>query len=1081
MTTACGTCGFEAPPDFAFCPKCGTKLPLVCSGCSYACPPDFAFCPKCGAKLGADAGPEPSPAAAPPPAGPDRAEPESDRRQVTVLFADLSGFTSLSESRDPEDIAALTDRCLRAMADVVYGYGGTVDKYMGDCCMALFGAPVAHEDDPERALRTALDMRDRVAAISAEIERDMRQAPTDPLLSLHIGVNTGTVLAGAVGGDQRRDYTVLGDAVNVASRLESAAERGQIVVGPETYRLTSSCFDYEPLGQMALKGKADLLDAYRLLGWRATTAAGRGLACYELHASLVGRQIQMASLLEAFGKASAGHAQVVTVAGDIGAGKSRLVREFLTEVQDRHVIVRRAACSSLGEQVYGVLGSMFRDAYAIAPQDTNDVVQDKIRSHMGSLGVDPEEIDRTVPLLMYILGHGLSPALRHLEPEQLRRQLFLAVHNILAMRVAEGPTILVAEDLHWADAASLELLRFLIERLAGRPFMVLATARPGLDPDSLEVASVPHTVVELPPLSVEDCRRLIDELFGVGTRLLPSLRDMVVESSGGNPYYLEELLRNLIEAGALVREQNGWRSTAQADGLQVPATLQGLLLARLDRLPSGAHRFAQELAVLGPKIDPRLVAAVASEPDSAAAAIETLVQAGILQETPEQDSAMRGLQFGSVLLQEAAYQSLLVRRRTVLHGLAGERLEELCGPEPDDMGTLQALGHHFSHGPDAAKGAHYLLAAGDRARAIYANADAAAAYQRALQTLDGLDAPAGHQRLEALERLADVLAPIGRRDEALAHLGAVLAEAIEEQDAVTQARVRRKIGVLRWEAGERDAALEELRKGLAALDGRPEHLELAHLYQEMGRLAFRSGDNEQAIQWGEKALALARSLQTDDEPETSAVLTEAENTVGVALARLERLPEAVERIEDAVAVALQHEQLQVACRAYTNLGVLYSTLNPGKAIETSLAGLELAKKISHLGFQSWLYANLAGAYCTFTGQCEDDGIAAAQEAIELDRQLGQLDHLAVPLVVLGQIYQCHGNPKEAMRCYLEALELAEAMHEPQLLFPCYDGLGTLYLDMDDEAKAEEYMLKSQQLCDEAGIQPDSLMVLPFLC
>ena len=1105
MARPCGSCDAEVAAEFKFCPHCGTKLPARCPSCGFACPPDFAFCPQCGTKLGAAlSGPEAAPVATPArppeplraasPVQPSEATPDSERRPVTVLFADLSGFTTLSESRDPEEIAALTDRCLRTMADVVYGYEGTVDKYMGDCVMALFGAPVAHEDDPERALRAALDMRQRIAAVNAEIEHDTGHPAAEPLLSLHIGVNTGTVLAGAVGADQRRDYTVLGDAVNVASRLESAASQGQIVVGPGTYRLTRSHFAYEPLGHLALKGKTDLLEAYRLLELRAAPLGGRGLESYGLAAPLVGRDAELAQLLDAFAGVEAGRAQMVSLVGEAGNGKSRLLRDFVARLDQRtehrtgaRAIIQRAACSPLGEQTYGVLASLFRNAYDLASDDADASVRHKIQAQLGALGVVPEEVERTVPLVMYALGHGLDPALRHLEPEQLRRQLFLAVHNILATRVVETPTILIAEDLQWADAASLELLHFLVNRLAGRQFMLLATYRPGFHPFNAEPADgvdVPHRRLELGPLSEEDSRRLFDTLFGPAARIPAAVREIVVQRAGGNPYYLEELVRNLIEAGILVQDAQGWHSTADSAALQVPATLQGLLLARLDRLPAGPHRLAQELAVLGPTIDSRLIAPISSEPEVAASQVSQLCAAGILEQGSEPGAQTGGLRFASVLLQETAYQSLLVRRRTVLHGLAGECLQALCGPEPEELGDLQALGYHFSLGPNPRQGAHYLLAAGDRARTIYANEDAARTYARALQVLERLKEPADQQRLEVLERLADVQALTGRRDEALAHLATVLEAAIAERDAIGQARVRRKIGALRWEGGERDAALAELRRGLAALDGQPTHLELAHLYQELGRLAFRSGENQQAVEWGEQALALARNLQAaggHDDTELAAVITHAENTVGVALARLERLSEAVARIERAVAVALEHDQLQVACRAYTNLGVLYSSLDPGKAIETSLAGLELAKKISHLGFQSWLYANLAGAYCTFTGQCEEEGIAAAKEAIDLDRQLGQVDHLAVPLVVLGQIYQCHGSPAEAMRCYQEALELAEAIHEPQLLFPCYDGLATLYLEMDDEARAEDYLLKGQQLCEEAGIQPESLMVLPFLC
>jgi adenylate cyclase len=258
----------------------------------------------------------------------------------------------------------------------------------------------------------------------------------------------------------------------------------------------------------------------------------------------------------------------------------------------------------------------------------------------------------------------------------------------------------------------------------------------------------------------------------------------------------------------------------------------------------------------------------------------------------------------------------------------------------------------------------------------------------------------------------------------------------------------------------------------------------------MGRLLFRSGDSPGAIVWAQRALAQAERLASpapgpgpgseETRLEAAAAMAHAYNTLGVALARVERIDEAVRQIEQSVKVAEAHGLLQVACRGYANLSVLYSTVDPGQAVETCQRGLELAKRIGDPAFQSRLYANLAVAYCALTNRCDGEGVAAAQAAIDLDRQLGELDHLAVPLIVLGQIYQCHAEPELALRYYREALAVAEEVGEAQLLFPCYDGLATLHLDMDDMAGAETYMQKARSVCEQAGVEPDSLTVLPFL-
>ena len=444
---------------------------------------------------------------------------------------------------------------------------------------------------------------------------------------------------------------------------------------------------------------------------------------------------------------------------------------------------------------------------------------------------------------------------------------------------------------------------------------------------------------------------------------------------------------------------------------------------------------------------------------------------------------------------DVAYQNLLLRRRTELHQRAGTFLEGLRGTSPARLEDLDALCHHFSRGEDQTRGARYLVSAGDWARGIYANEDAVRYYDRALCILEA-DAVHDVQAISGIrEHMGDLLGPIGRREQARSQFNAVLAWAGATADTVREARMQRKLAGLHWDAGERERSFGCLREGLRLLEGGgavvendiTADIELAHLCQEMGRLSFRTGDNQAAVDWGERALRQAERAaeRGRDDPTTrraaAAAISHALNTVGATLARLERSAEAVVRIERSVAVATDAGLLHAACRSYANLGVLYATLDPGRAVTTCQMGLETAKKIGDLGFQSRLYANLAVAYCALTQRCDDEGLQAAQSAIDLDRQLGQIDHLAVPLIVLGQIHQCHGNADKALRYYEEALELAEEMGEPQLMFPCLEGMATVYLDQGEDARAEAYFIKADAVCTRAGVDRDSLVVLPFLC
>jgi adenylate cyclase len=1031
---------------------------VTCSGCGFEAPPDFAFCPRCGRKLEREA--------------------EADRRTVTVLFADLSGFTALAERLDPEDVRAFQTDLFQEMAAAIQQYDGFVEKFVGDAVMAIFGAPVAHEDDPERALRAALAMQERMAGLNGRW-----QARLGKPLALHVGVNTGPVVAGSIGADKGGAYGVTGDTVNTASRLQSAAPPGQVLASAATWRLAQHAFAFEPAGDLQVKGKAEPVAAYRVAGLLAAPRSARGLEAHGLVAPLVGREAELGTLLATFDTMLQGRAQVVSLIGEAGVGKSRLLREFLhtLEAQGRlsGVTVRQAACSALGQQAYGVVAAFLRQAYAVAPEDPLELARKKLVAGLTALGAREDEIAGIAPLLGRLLGlEPGAPAAAQVEPEQVKRQIYLASRLLLEWRLRQGPLALVVEDLHWADAASVELLGFLVDHLVDRPLVLLVTRRPAPDGQGLAPERATHTVLTLESLPTGQTEALLGALFGRSAARLPAaLRDLIVHRAGGVPFYLEEIVRSLIASGALVQDESGWTCREDAAAVDVPPTLQGLLLSRVDRLPPPARRTLQEAAVLGTAFDERLLRQVVGEPEAAHASLKLLCEAELLEAAAE-----RQYRFSHALVQEVVYQNLLLRRRTELHGRAGLALEALAGGTPERLEDLEALGHHWSLSADKATGARYLVAAGDWARAIYANEDALRHYRRALATLEPCEG-CDPERLDVHERLGDLLGPTGGRPEALEHYAAALAGHTTNRPA--QARLHRKLGALHWEAGDRARALAGFEKGLALLDGQPEDVELARLYQEMGRAAFRSGDNPGAIQWAERALAHAEQLAASDDPatrkEAAAAIAHARNTLGIALARTGRLEDAAVQIERSVAAALAEELLQPACRGYTNLSVLYGTLDPGRAIETCQRGLAIARKIGDLGFQARLHANLAVAYCALTNRCEEQGMGAAQAAIELDRRLGQLDHLAIPLIVLGQIYQCHGgDPAEARRCYEEALSLAEPAGDPQLLFPCYDGLGTLYLDLGDEARAEQYMQKAQEVCERAGIEPDSLVVLPFL-
>jgi len=1104
----CSRCGFEVQSGFAFCPKCGAKQPNSCPSCGYVCAPDFTYCPKCGAHVDDASNAGDRREASPPaiPIGPDRpaltpspvveierasrrtphkVDTEANRRTVTVLFADLSGFTTMSERLDPEVMQTLQNELFEELTAAVQNFGGFVDKFIGDALLALFGAPAAHEDDPERALRAALDMIKRTAHLGEHLK-----AYAGAPLMLHIGINTGHVVAGGLGAGAAKSYSVTGDTVNTAQRLQSMAAPGEVLVGPLTYRLTRHAFSYESLGDVALRGKVGSVLVHRLRGPLDIPRAARGLETLGLSAPLIGRDAEIARMMGCLDLACDGAGQLLRLVGEAGIGKTRLVNEFVTRAGEESrfasVAVRRAVCSPLGEQSYGTLAAVLRSAYGIAHKASAAEAQARLTEALSELGLAAEEIERLMPLYFYVLGLGdPDDALQHVEPEQLRRQIFFAIRTVFERRLALSPLLIIVEDLHWADAVSLEALRFVMDRLERGRLMLLFTHRPTLETDQLDSSRISHTTLRLAPLGVADGQKLLAAFFGRGwSGSSGNLFNRILERASGNPLFIEEIIRGLIEAGVLARDGSHWQIKSDEAAADIPASIQALLLARVDRLPHDVRQLAQEAAVIGPRFDAALLGATATDPVKVEAGLELLCDAEIVEEIAGANSiSLQSYRFTQTLLQDVIYQNLLLQRRIEMHGRIGTALERLCGGDPERLEDLSLLGHHFSLSTSKPKGAHYLSAAGDRARTIYANDDAIRLYQQALAVL--LTAgDQGPERLVLYERIADLCGAAGRRDTADEHYKTVLETHRAARDRAAAARILRKLGRLMWDAGKRTKAEAYYAEAAALLEGTDAPIEWAHLLQERGRLAFRTGDHAAAARWADDALGYAQSVPPNVDIqaglEAARATAEALNTKGVALARLGRSREAVREVERSVAVAEAAGLLNAACRGYTNLSVLYTTVDPAQAMEVCRRGLDVARRICDLGFQARLLANLAVACCTFTDRCADEGVPAAEKAIELDRALDQREHLAVPLIVLGQIHQCHGQPELAARCYNEAIEVARETGEPQQLFPCYDGLATLNLDRGDMPEAERYFALAHDVCAHHGLDPEALIVLPFL-
>jgi class 3 adenylate cyclase len=540
-----------------------------------------------------------------------------ERRQVTVMFADISGFTAMSEKLDPEEVRTLINGCFELLGEAIDRYGGHIDKFIGDEIMALFGAPVAHENDPERALRAALDMMDALA------EFNHRHADKIPkALALHFGLNTGLAIAGGIGTRQRQDYSVMGDTVNLAARLEDLSEAGEILVGETTYRLTAPLFEFQPLPPVKVKGKDQPVNVFRLL--KAKAGLGGQLRGIEgLSSPLIGRDVEVERLKAILIRLEAGHGGVVSITGDAGIGKSRLVHELkLLYAQRGATRWVEGRALSYGENApYLVAREVLRDHLGLALDLSAAQAKTSLRAAVEQFVPGPSS-DEVYPYLAYLLDVPLdeeaSRRLKYQAGEALHRQLMSAVQRIVMAAGQQSPLVMVWEDLQWADPSSLHLLESLLAAAqTGVLLLVLVYRRPvsgsRIENFQKAISSVPRlspAAIELLPLSVEQSHELLDNLLGPDT-LPDRVKRLMVAKAEGNPFYLEEVIRSLINSGAIVAGDDGrWQVTGTLSEITLPDTLQGVIMSRVDQLDPDAKRVLQVASVIGRNFSYRILAQV---------------------------------------------------------------------------------------------------------------------------------------------------------------------------------------------------------------------------------------------------------------------------------------------------------------------------------------------------------------------------------------------------------------------------------------------------------------------------------------
>ncbi len=651
----CPACGTTNRPDAKFCDDCGTRLSRVCPRCGTPQRPEAKFCDECGTPLGLAAGPT-APLATPP----RHAQTiviEDELRIVTVIFADVSGFTALSELLAPEEVTDIMNGCFEVIVAPIVRYEGVVDKYVGDAVMARFGAPLAHEDDAERALHAALEMQQALREYNAR-----RWPGQEPRLRLRIGINTGDVMAGSVGAVGSQSYTVMGDTVNLASRLEHECPVGSILIGERTYRAAAEAFEFRALPPMEICGKAEPVQTYEVLSAKSVRSAPLAAA---RHTPLIGRELELATLTAVIGRARAGESLVVALSGEPGIGKSRL----LSAAAEQFPELRWLRTTNLSYERH-VPYAMFRQLLATIRAAAPEALSDLGAEHAAALH----------SLQGAALSDSETQRQARLNPQARQRALYSAFEALLRQLAQPQPLALVCDDLHWSDPSSLLLLEHLIHRRL--PLLIVVLFRPDVDTAWQSLAERVEategervTRLRLGRLSREHSDELLQALMPAPP-LPATVADQIADKADGNPFFTEELVRSVIEQGMIKLVDGAWHQVMPVLSLPVSDSVQTAIASRIDSLPPASKITLQTSAVIGRRF-PMLILSHVIQPG-----INPVAELPVLQSrefvSPETTLDEPGWMFKQALTQSIAYGSLLRRRRKMLHaaianGLSGSR------------------------------------------------------------------------------------------------------------------------------------------------------------------------------------------------------------------------------------------------------------------------------------------------------------------------------------------------------------------------------------------------------------------------
>ncbi len=1077
----CPKCQTENPEEAKFCIGCATMMEFHCPNCGAVTPATGKFCMECAHELTPSEKAPPVDYNQPQSYTPKfladkilttRSSIEGERKLVTVLFADVANYTAISEKLDPEEVHQIMDGCFKILMDEIHKYEGTINQFTGDGVMALFGAPVAHEDHAQRACYAALSIQKALEEYGEGLRDDHGIG-----FKMRIGLNSGNVVVGSIGDDLRMDYTAIGDTTNLAARMESIAAPGQSMVSANTYTLTRDFFEFESLGKVEVKGKEELQEAFELI--KAGEVATRiGASIAKGLTRFVGRKNSMAALLDAFDKVKSGTGQVVGLLGEAGVGKSRLLLEMRNMLPQGEYSYLEGRCLQYGgSMAYLPVLDILRSYFDIKEGDREFLIKKKMEEKILDLDVKLKDV---IPPFQSLLSLKVDDEdFSKLEPKEKRERTFEALRDLVIRVSQEKPLVLTFEDLHWIDKTSEEFLGYLIGWLANTPIMLLLLYRPEYTHPWGSKSY--YTKVGLDQLGTNSSSELVKAILEEG-EVAPQLTQLILNRAAGNPLFMEEFTHTLLENGSIERKDEKYVLSGKASDIQVPDTIQGIIAARLDRLEENLKRTMQVASVIGRDFAFRILQTITGMREELKSYLLNLQGLEFIYEKnlfPELEYI-----FKHALTQEVAYNSLLLKRRKEIHEKIAKAIEELYVERLEEF--YEMLAYHYSKTENVSKACQYLKLSGDKARGNFSALESFRFYREAVNLLR--DQPETHDnkraRLDILQPMAGNMTILGYPEGSFEFLEEGESLSQELRDRKTLAYFQTNIGLYYlMSGGDPVKGREYIERGLGGSELTEEVEIIVSATTDVIISYMMEGTYSRVCQVAPKVIALIEKTHTEHEPfgRSENAYSILHGYYGQSLGATGNFAEGERFLEKGLSFARDVNNLLSIAVIEVVYGLFYwfkgDAENQVKHYRSSIDYLEKSQMLIFLGP---VWACLGRGYL-YSGQSET-ALQCAEKGLEIHTDLGVPLFLGTIHWTLGEIHLDLGNLEKALVHAEQAVDLSRNNNERHVEAGSRITLGRVIAATDrmkfDEAR--ELMLQGINLLDDLQIRPLYAIGLMYL-